>query len=1429
MNSVIQFIIKKTFAILFINKVIFSIFIITILSLLAFNLKAQTTTIPSGSLIIDMGVLPQTYENGLKPYGLVYELIDIIKIPVIWSINPSKVKDGVDFSVDGRDFSGGTFIVKEEYVADSNVQSSIASWKAKGVETYITSSEVTVDVYKVLDIWPQWVVDAANGKIATEYLKLAGIPDNAYRIDLPSGLNICDDLFILPHADPNWTDHGYLYDWINSYDNGGNKGSLWAGCHAVSVLEALVDPLDSSRSMNFLTTDGLIEWTNHDNGSDISYSYDYSNDSYMQFMGTIDGASKGGSEQIFLPTLTSSWRSTTDVSVWDVNQINVLSGDSPGLAAVIAYGPAFGDRLNGNIMYEGGHDLTKKGTIAEKVAAIRAFLNFSFDARTGKAAQFTDNLIIPLIVEGGATISFDVDVFSTKPGESYTFSWTSSCVNGTFTGTSSSSNNTSTNYSTNPVLTPEECIITVLTSDTCGRESYKSYGIKIVPPPSAPVANDDNYTTYDTNSITFNPLKNDVDFNFNINPATLSANTPLSIPGEGRFEINPNGIVTFYPEIGFSGTTTLNYTICDDTSSAEGGPFCDSANISIHVIESDCEPGEEVLIVIDYGTSVISSKDWKNTARALGAPDNQFSKSKKNKGFLVIDLGHDAIIGSQIIFRVFSDKGNSKNGKVDAATSSGGFPNVPVDVLNVTTKDPSTDLIYYEVTELGTRYVKIEGDKDFGLESVEFKYSTCSNSSPNVGGIMISQYYENGKDNDYIEIKNLSNLATKGKEYYLAFYKRRDDTNKAPKKGNHIEVKPMEPGEVRVYNKFKLEGNDIVIISTSKDGNCFNNRVDIIGNQNGSWGNNRSFTKGGCASESSHLSFDINDWVELEVTKVDGSDNRQNIALGTYNLGSINWNGSTWSDNALPDLSRIAIIDSQYNANIGNIESCDLIINSDLNFDSNTTNSIIVYRDLIINGAFTIGDQESLIMYDDNANIIGNITKKESSTYRNSIYDFTYWSSPIENALISSVYAGVTQSRIFLYDQSQSMASDPTDPTYWNTWVIASGTMNPGSGYATEGLTGTTGKQNISFFGKPNNGRILVNIIENNDTDPDNDFNFLGNPYPSAIDIEDFFDLNNSTIDPTIYLWTHNRPISNGDSGDFSIDDYATYNYTGGTGVGGPIPDKNIGSSQGFFIRAVNSGTVEFNNSMRIEDANDQFFKSDKSKNKIDIGSNERDRIWLNLTTDKAGFNQILIGFTEKATEGVDRGYDALKIEGDNSIGFYSIIDNEKYSIQGLNIFSSEKTIDLGFDTKVAPRIFTISIDNMEGVLKNSEIYLVDNLLNITHNLKDSDYQFMVKEVGESFDRFTLQFIGRISLSVDDDFILNNDFIISQDEGLKISSQRSVQSIKVYDILGRILIEDKPNKKSFILETGTINKGTVLIIKAALENSEVITRKTIKL
>ena len=72
---------------------------------------AADEVIQVGSFIVNMGVTPQTTANGLKPYGMMYDLVKNYNVPIKWVINPSKTKDGVDLAHNGVAYKGGPFII----------------------------------------------------------------------------------------------------------------------------------------------------------------------------------------------------------------------------------------------------------------------------------------------------------------------------------------------------------------------------------------------------------------------------------------------------------------------------------------------------------------------------------------------------------------------------------------------------------------------------------------------------------------------------------------------------------------------------------------------------------------------------------------------------------------------------------------------------------------------------------------------------------------------------------------------------------------------------------------------------------------------------------------------------------------------------------------------------------------------------------------------------------------------------------------------------------------------------------------------------------------------------------------------------------------------------------------------------------------------
>ena len=443
------------------------IFLILFLSLTLDCAFAANETLTTGAFIIDMGVTPQTISNGLKPYGLVYDLVKNYAVPIKWVIKTSKIKDGVDFNHKGVGYSGGPFIVPSEY-RTAAINARITYWQSLGVVGVTTTTPITVPVYATLQAMPIWTLDAQNGKIAQVFLDNAGIPSTAYNWLTPAQLSLCNDLFVMPHADPTWATHSNLLDWNKTF-----KGGIWAGCHAVSVMESLYNPLNVAQTMNFLSIPNLFPYKSHSNGSP-PYSYNYPTDPIMQFIGTIDAAQQNGSEQIFMPNAGGSWRPGAKLAVYDPTQSNVPSL-SPGPASSLAFGYAFDDSTRGKVLYEGGHDIATND--ADGVAAQRVFFNFSF-------VIAYEREVIPSLTASSDTLhagsSTVLSAFLQSPFKisSYTIKWSSSC-GGTFSPNDNQSNVTYTPPS-DTITSP--CFISVSISDTCGRIFTNNKPFVLLPP-----------------------------------------------------------------------------------------------------------------------------------------------------------------------------------------------------------------------------------------------------------------------------------------------------------------------------------------------------------------------------------------------------------------------------------------------------------------------------------------------------------------------------------------------------------------------------------------------------------------------------------------------------------------------------------------------------------------------------------------------------------------------------------------------------------------------------------------------------------------------------------------------------------------------------------------------------------------------------------
>ncbi|MGI9530205.1 hypothetical protein, partial [Lutimonas sp.] len=609
--------------------------------------------------------------------------------------------------------------------------------------------------------------------------------------------------------------------------------------------------------------------------------------------------------------------------------------------------------------------------------------------------------------------------------------------------------------------------------------------------------------------------------------------------------------------------------------------------------------------------------------------------------------------------------------------------------------------------------------------------------------------------------------------------------------------------------------------------------VDLMGNISSSpsespdpWGITDCYIKGGCSSEEAHRDFDINDWTFIVLDDVNDADPNTNLALGTQVTGTTEFDGSTWS-NGEPDQSRTAVITGSFSGAPNNFTACNLQVNPGVvaNFNSNgaTSNSIILYGDLIVDGSLTIGDTESLVVLDASATL-GVITKIENSTQLDDINDLTYWASPVENSQITTVFAGSDQSRIFDY-RAGNLNTVPN----WGYWYNSSGAMARGKGYAAPGPA--TGIHTLNFVGVPHNGTWSTNLYYSGTADigptANENFNMIGNPYPAAVDILKIMEDNGNVSE--IALWTHGTEIDP-DTGEYFDGDYVYYNSFGESVDG---VTQNISSSQGFMIRTIAGGGFNVNASHLLIGQNDQFYKG-TSKSKDVVNSTDEGKIWLRLVhgTEK---NDILIGFDERATDDYDKYFDAVGNLYDSEISliekntkFYSKIADNKFVIQGLGVFGATKDVNLGFDTKKTGW-FKLSINRKEGVLNDSDIYLVDTYLNIKHDLSKSTYEFEANKTGEFSDRFRLEFVNKnFDLGPDIDIEEDRFTVTNEFDTMSVISGKSVSEIKVYDLLGRMIIIDAPGKNSFQLNTGNVKVGTVMLIEARMEDGSMVNTKSIK-
>jgi hypothetical protein len=564
------------------------------------------------------------------------------------------------------------------------------------------------------------------------------------------------------------------------------------------------------------------------------------------------------------------------------------------------------------------------------------------------------------------------------------------------------------------------------------------------------------------------------------------------------------------------------------------------------------------------------------------------------------------------------------------------------------------------------------------------------------------------------------------------------------------------------------------------------------------------------------------------------------------------WSGTAWS-NGTPNLTTGVVIAGNYDtATNGSFEACSVTVNPSVTLDIKAADYVAIQNNLFVNagGTLLVQNNGSLVMIDDAGVVTNNgTTNVIRTTAPFELYDYTYWSSPVNSANISSTFTGWRTDYSFEFNAANY--SDTNTIDYYGTvtaagvadsfddfapwaWLPYTGNMTNGKGYAIMGPTGLvfgpSATTTVTFSGAVNNGVVPISIVESgNVANTADDFNLIGNPYPSGIFADDFIITNGTKTSGSLYFWTHVDDVSVTNPGpslyNFITDDYAVYNLSGGTRAsftGSVLPTGYIASGQGFFVEAQGDNTLTFNNAMRDKDYdNTQFFRTAQPQ------AAEKDRLWLNLRNSDGMFGQLLVGYLPGSTLDFDWAYDARVNQSNNYLSFYTLGNNEKYKIQARSNFVESDIVPIGYFSSVDGE-FSISIDQQEGVLNNEEIniYVEDLELNIIHDLKASPYTFTTTS-GKFDNRFLLRYTDGSALDNPDSATLNNSVVVASNQGeLTIKSYlQTIDEVLVYDVLGRQLYQAKGIGANDFRASNVSLSQQSLIVKIKLESGTIVTKK----
>ncbi|WP_407557527.1 fibronectin type III domain-containing protein [Winogradskyella sp. 4-2091] len=350
-----------------------------------------------------------------------------------------------------------------------------------------------------------------------------------------------------------------------------------------------------------------------------------------------------------------------------------------------------------------------------------------------------------------------------------------------------------------------------------------------------------------------------------------------------------------------------------------------------------------------------------------------------------------------------------------------------------------------------------------------------------------------------------------------------------------------------------------------------------------------------------------------------------------------------------------------------------------------------------------------------------------------------------------------------------------------------SSTLDPAIGYR----TGSTNGDTYTFEGIVQTGNVDV-IINSGGA---SDWNLIGNPYPSYIDFDTFFNLNKTQLDVGSYQ---------------AIYGYDGSAHNGWTVLNNLTTGQLIAPGQAFFVKSKSGGgTISFTPEMRTSGSTDDFIAgrgTNAHYGYIRLNSSAAD---LSYSTD--------FYFNSNATSSLDPGYDAaLYSSTPPNFSIYSyLVENNSgipFGIQALSETAmNDISISLGVSASQGQEV-TISI--LQTDLPDSiDIYLEDTANNTFTLLNTSDYVFIaetdISGPGRFYLRTESQALGINQSLINELKIITN----TSNNTIDILGQLDTDtSYNLYDLHGRLILNGNLNSRSSEQSIGVNNLTTGIYI-----------------